>query len=60
MRIIKGKIVQTLFPAADQPGESIFKWDGKNYSGAVTPCGIYFYRLKLSGDEFRGKILKIK
>ena len=39
-----GSIVNTLMPAGQQKGETIYRWNGKSATGAAVCAGFYYYK----------------
>ncbi|MDP8228650.1 MAG: hypothetical protein P9M15_04285 [Candidatus Electryoneaceae bacterium] len=43
--------------SGDMAGYSALKWDGRDRTGRIVANGVYFYRLKVGGDTYWGKVM---
>jgi hypothetical protein len=57
---IDGSLVKTIAQGVRDQGEYRAAWNGRDTDGAPVASGIYFYRLKISGQESQAKLVVIK
>jgi hypothetical protein len=48
---IRGRIIKSLLDGVQPAGSHEIGWDGKNRSGNAVPTGIYFYKMRVSGND---------
>ena len=56
---VSGRELATLEKATLPAGEYTRAWDGRTSTGAKTGAGVYFYRLKVNGETFKTKSIKL-
>lgn len=56
---VTGRQVATLEKATLPAGEYTRAWDGRTNSGAKTGAGVFFYRLKVNGETYQTKSIKL-
>ena len=57
---VTGGLITTLAQGARAAGEHQAVWDGHDASGAVSPSGIYFLRLRAGGAESRARLVVVR
>jgi len=57
---VKGRLVSTVVNSQRAAGRHFAAWNGTNQNGAPAPSGVYFYRLKTSGDELTRKMMLLR
>jgi hypothetical protein len=54
---VEGRLVRELVGEVRPAGSNMVAWDGKDFSGAVVPGGIYFVHLESGGKAATGKVV---
>jgi hypothetical protein len=57
---VTGGLVRTLAQGVQAAGEHRVVWDGRRASGALSPSGIYFLRLRAAGEETQARIVVVR
>jgi hypothetical protein len=55
-----GQLVTVLVDEEISAGTHQLMWDGKDFSGAVVPSGIYFYEIETKGHNIARKMILLK
>ena len=53
----RGRRVRKLWSGVMTAGEHSLRWDGRDDAQRVMPSGLYFYRLRVEGRQFSGRLL---
>jgi hypothetical protein len=48
---IRGRILNTLLDGVQPAGSHEIRWNGTDSSGNAVPAGIYFYKMRVSGNN---------
>jgi hypothetical protein len=57
---LTGRLVMTLHRGLAAAGGQMFRWDGRDASGARAPEGVYFYRARGAGETLARKIILLR
>ncbi|MBN1327450.1 MAG: DUF1565 domain-containing protein [Candidatus Cloacimonetes bacterium] len=57
---LKGEKIIKLIDLIQSPGEHLVIWDGSDHSGRKVSSGIYYYNIKIGGENFSGKMILLK
>jgi hypothetical protein len=57
---VAGRHVRTLQTGRLPAGQYQLPWDGREEGGRAVSAGIYFYRLRVGGEDFHGKITRVR
>jgi hypothetical protein len=55
-----GRHVWSCAQMAKRNGRWLSQWNGRNVQGDDVPAGVYFYRVKVPGRTYDGKLIRVK
>jgi hypothetical protein len=57
---VAGRLVRVLIDERLANGSYDVRWDGRTGRGLVAPSGVYFYRVQIGNQEFKGRAITLK
>jgi hypothetical protein len=52
-----GRVTWALDRGEQRPGQHVVPWEGINSRGLPVSAGLYFYRIRWSGQQLRGRFV---
>ncbi len=57
---VNGRLVRTVFDGTAHEGLNVAHWDGLDSGSRPVTSGVYFYRLRVDGDELAKKLVVVR
>lgn len=57
---VSGRLVRALVRGVEGPGQKAMVWDGTDNSGRAIASGVYFCRVRVSGEESMSKVALVR